>query len=93
LYVVETDEADAAIELLFTFYTLSYDKYDDTDPTKPVDPVKVFACPDDYIEIGAITKIVRASTIDKQMEADLAFEKELNMYYDISKKASFGDEE
>lgn len=86
IYVIETDEADAAIELIFTFYTLSYDQYDHTNLQYPEDPMAAHSCPQDYIEIGTMTKIVRASTLGQNEEADMAAEDELQMYYDITKK-------
>jgi hypothetical protein len=75
--VVETDEADAAIELIFTFYTLSYDKYDHTNSERPEDTMTVYSCPQDYIEIGTMTKIVRASTLSQNDEANMTVEDEL----------------
>jgi hypothetical protein len=75
--VVETDEADAAIELIFTFYTLSYDKYDHTNSKRPEDTMTVYSCPQDYIEIGTMTKIVRASTLGQNDEANMTVEDEL----------------
>jgi hypothetical protein len=75
--VIETDEADAAIELIFTFYTLSYDEYDHTTNSRPEDPMDVYSCPQEYIEIGTMTKIVRASTLGQNEEADMAVEDEL----------------
>lgn len=86
IYVIEADSADSAIELIFTFYTLSYDQYDHSVEDKPKDPISVHSCPDEYIEIGTMTKIVRASTLGQNIEADMIAEEGVNMYYDITKK-------
>lgn len=86
LFIIETDEADAQIELIFTFYTLSYDQYNADAKNTHIytEPISYPKSLDNYIVIGTMTKIIRASTMSKNIDVEMAAADGLQMYYDIN---------
>jgi hypothetical protein len=63
---------------------LSYDQYTETSSNLYKEPVTCSNNPDEYIVIGSMTKILRASTMQNDTEAEMVAANELEMYYDIN---------
>lgn len=91
IFYVEIDKEDALVELNFTFYTLSYDQYkQDTngnDVEKPIVPGSL----DNFIIIGKLKNIIRASNLITDEAAEIVGDEALNMYYDITRETKDSD--
>ena len=91
IFYVEIDKEDALVELNFTFYTLSYDQYkQDTngnDVEKPIVPGSL----DNFIVIGKLKNIIRASNLITDEAAEIVGDEALSMYYDITRETKDSD--
>lgn len=92
IFYVEIDKEDALVELNFTFYTLSYDQYtQDDDGNDIIEKSSVNGSLDNFIVIGKLKNIIRASNLITDEAAEIVGDEALSMYYDITRETKDSD--